>query len=144
MQTLTVTTPLSVFCFWIRGTYTLTDRSVEISEPNRILGCIPVGRRNSSIPLWSISGVQIDSWYSVGEIIAGIIALLLGIVAFSQSAIMALIIILFAIGVILCSIHTRFRIQNNGTEYAVDIPFYGKKQITRFARALSASMFAAH
>lgn len=144
MQNLSVTFPLSIFCFWIQGTFTLTDRSVEISEPNRLLGLLPFGSKNTSIPIWSISGVQLDSWYSVGEIIIGIIAMILGLFSFSESVIIALVIILFAIGLILCSIHTRLRIQNNGTEYTVDIPFYGKKKMTRFARALSASLFVMH
>lgn len=140
MQNYMSAAPLSVFCFWIKGTFTLTDTAVEVSIPNRLFGCIPVGSQKTAIPLRSISGCQIDTWYSASEMIAGIIFLLLGICSASTSAIIALIISLFSFGLILSSIHTVFRIQNNGTEFAVNIPVYGKTSITKFERVLSATL----
>lgn len=134
------TIPLSVFCFWIRGQFALTENAVDIAIPNRLFGCIPVGSAKSSIPLRSISGCRLDTWYSGGEILAGIVLLIAAGCLSVYSVILGLFVAVFAMGVLLSSIHTVLVIQNNGTDMSVSVPFYGRKQMTAFANALSAAI----
>lgn len=140
MQNTTYTVPLSVFCFWIRGTFTMTDSAVEFSIPNRVFGCIPVGEQKTSIPFRSISGCKLDTWYSTEEFFAGVMLMIAAFVMASCSVFLCLFCALFALGIILSAVHTVFIIQNNGTTTQISVPFYGRKAMEKFERMLSATL----
>lgn len=121
--------PLSVLCPWIRGSFSVGESALAVELANVFLGVIPAGKMSHNIPLGSISGCALDEYYDTKSTLAGIIVCFAGGLNFFTNPgtiIVSLIWILIGACLIAYSIKTIIRVQNNGTELAVAVPFYAK------------------
>lgn len=89
--------PVSFLCFYLKGKVQIDSDFVHYKIPNTILGLIPMGASEESIPLKSISNVKIENRTNLKSLIIGAFIAFLGVISFVDSILLALI--LLAIGV---------------------------------------------
>ncbi|MEG2985815.1 MAG: hypothetical protein RR835_14025, partial [Peptostreptococcaceae bacterium] len=89
---------ISLLFFWVKGFISVDSRFVKVSKGNTILGFIPAGRDNQSIPLKNISSSMISSQYKLKQIILGIIFIFISLNILGSSFFTGLIILLIGIG----------------------------------------------
>ena len=71
--------------FWLRSTFLVTNRRIAVKYPNTILGFIPLGFEERSMPMGSIAGVNASLQVKVGRLIFfGILALIFLIMTFQD------------------------------------------------------------
>jgi hypothetical protein len=63
----------SLLFFWIKGKVEVDSRFVKTNLTNTILGFIPAGKDQQSIPLKNISGSMLTSKYLIKPIILGLL-----------------------------------------------------------------------
>jgi len=124
-----VTFSLSLLFFWIKGFISVDSRFVKVSKANNVLGFIPAGKDNQSIPLKNISSTTISSQYKIKAIIIGIIIIFASLSSMGSSFIGALILLLIGVGIFGSGIQTVLIIQRSGSDYFVPVPFFEKAKL---------------
>lgn len=68
----------SIVLFWLRTKLSVTPKGISGSVPNTILGLIPLGSRDLMYPMKQVSGVQVNTKFSIVSAILGGICLIAG------------------------------------------------------------------
>lgn len=120
---------LSLLFFWIKGFVSVDSRFVKVSTGNTILGFIPAGKDNQSIPLKNISSTMISSQYRIKPIILGLIILLISFNTIGNNFIFGLILLLIGIGILGSGMQNVLIIQRAGSDYIFPVPFFEKAKL---------------
>ncbi|QIH77568.1 hypothetical protein LAU42_02240 [Macrococcus armenti] len=120
---------LSLIMFWIKGQVETDTRFVKIKNSNTVLGFIPAGSNNQTIPLKNISATQINSSYKIMPMIIGIIFMFIGLSQISNSFMSFLIFGLIGVGLFGSGILTTLAIQRAGNDYIIAVPFFEKAKL---------------
>lgn len=99
--------------FWLRSTFLVTNRRIAVKTPNTILGIIPLGFEERSIPMGSVAGVNASVTVKAGRLILFGILAILSLFGMQESWVFFLFFLLFtalALNAILASLD----ITNNG------------------------------
>lgn len=120
---------LSLLFFWIKGNIFVDSKFVKTNLANTILGFIPAGRDNQSIPLKNISSSSISTYYNFKALIGGIFLSFIGLSMISNSFLLALILLLIGVNYFCSGIKTRLIIEKSGTPYIISTPFFEKSKI---------------
>lgn len=120
---------LSMLFFWVKGFISVDSRFVKTSKGNTILGFIPAGKDNQSIPLKNISSTMISSQYKIKPILLGVIIIFISLSMMSSSFIGALIMLLIGVGILGSGLQNILVIQRSGADYFVPVPFFEKAKL---------------
>lgn len=120
---------ISLLFFWVKGMVAVDNRFVKTNLSNTILGFIPAGKDQQSIPLKNISGTMLSSKYSLKAIILGLIILFIGLGTISDSFILGLILLVLGIGIAGGGIQTVLVIEKSGAPYIISVPFFEKSKM---------------
>ncbi|CAM3223086.1 hypothetical protein [Vagococcus fessus] len=120
---------LSPLFFWVKGYIEVDSRFVKTSTGNTILGFIPAGKANQSIPLKNISAASLSSQYKIKPFIIGIIIIFIALSMIGSTFLGALIMLLIGVGVLCSGILTTLVIQRAGSDYYLAVPFFEKKKL---------------
>ena len=120
---------LSLLFFWIKGRVVVTQRDVQCKTANIVLGLIPAGSRQQTIPLANISAAVIDTRFKIVSIIVGIILGLGGLSSMRESFFAGVFIFLIAVLIFGGGIRTSLTIQRAGSDFTLDVPFYEKGKL---------------
>lgn len=99
--------------FWLRSTFLVTNRRIAVKTPNTILGIIPLGFEERSIPMGSVAGLNASVTVKAGRLILFGILAILSLFGMQESWVFFLFFLLFtalALNAILASLD----ITNNG------------------------------
>lgn len=127
---------LSLLMFWIKGSITVTNREIRCKTANTVLGLIPAGVREQTIPLRNISDASMDTRYKVIPLVIGVI-FALGMVgaiptglAQGENPIATIIASIFglliAVMIFGSGIKTSLTIQRAGSDFKIEVPFFEK------------------
>lgn len=134
---------ISLLFFWVKGHMSADYRFVKIETANTVLGVIPAGSDNRSIPLNQISDASINTSYSGGAMFIGAMLVLMGLSFMNGNGSAAGVgIIIAAIGVVLIAggVKTRLCIQRAGNDYNVFVPFYEKNKMVEMAEVINSAI----
>lgn len=120
---------LSMLFFWVKGFISVDSRFVKISGANTILGIIPAGKDNQSIPLKNISSTRISTSYKIKPIIIGIILSFISLSVLGDSFFGALILLLIGVGILGSGVLSVLIIQRAGSDFYISVPFYDKSKL---------------
>lgn len=120
---------ISLLFFWIKGNVEVDSRFVKTNITNTILGFLPAGKDQQSIPLKNISGAMLSTKYFIKPIILGLILFFIGLGSFGNSFIFGIILIALGIGTIGSGIQTILNIEKSGTYYLISVPFFEKQKM---------------
>lgn len=117
-----------MLCPWIRGTFSVAGNALRVSLMNTVLGVFPAGNSLYNIPLSTISGCILEKYYDTRMILIGIVMIFLGVVgAFEEGGFaFGLFLLLAGAFFVASGVKTVIRVQNNGTELVVSVPFYAR------------------
>ncbi|MEK6456139.1 hypothetical protein [Caldifermentibacillus hisashii] len=119
----------SLLFFWVKGKVEVDNRFVKTKLSNTLLGFIPAGKDQQSIPLKNISGAMLSTKYFIKPIIIGLILFFIGLGSLSDSFILGLILLVLGIGVAGSGIQTILNIEKSGTPYLISVPFFEKQKM---------------
>ena len=120
---------ISLLFFWIKGTIEVDHKFVKTDLSNTILGFIPAGKDQQSIPLKNISGAMLSTSYNVKAIILGVLVAFMGFSMFADSIILGLIILVLGLSIAGGGIQTVLNIEKAGTPYLISVPFFEKSKM---------------
>ena len=120
---------ISLLFFWIKGTIEVDNRFVKTDLSNAILGIIPAGKDQQSIPLKNISGTTLSTQYKLKPFILGFLILMMGFGSLADSFILGLILLILGVGVAGSGIQTILNIEKAGTPYIISVPFFEKSKM---------------
>jgi hypothetical protein len=119
----------SLLFFWVKGKVTVDNRFVKTNLSNTLLGFIPAGKDQQSIPLKNISGAMLSTKYFIKPMIFGLILFFLGLGSLGNSFILGLILLILGIGIAGNGIQTILNIEKSGTPYFISVPFFEKQKM---------------
>lgn len=131
---------LSMLFFWVKGFISVDSRFVKVSKGNTILGFIPAGKDNQSIPLKNISSTMISSQYKIMPILFGVIIIFISLSAIPINFIGALIMLLIGVGILGSGVQTVLIIQRAGSDYFVGVPFFEKAKLLVIQDAITEAL----
>ena len=139
----------SLLYFWVKGSLEVDEHFVKTGLRNSILlGLVPAGADNSSIPLDNISTVNVSSSYHISEIIGGIIISLIALVFLFISLVnlsligivISILVILFGIGVFDDGIQIHLNINKHADTTMLRVPFFEKENLIAFSKHIEAAI----
>lgn len=119
----------SLLFFWVKGAVEVDNRFVKTKLSNTILGFIPAGKDEQSIPLKNISGSMLSSKYNLPAIIIGLFLILFGFSFMDESFFGGLIWLIIGVGIAGSGIKTILNIEKSGTPYSISVPFFEKAKL---------------
>ena len=149
METETYEYSTSIF-FWIKGIIEITQRDIMICYPNTILWVFPNGRSRDIVPLRNISGVSVERYTNLFNMIVGIFLDMIGVFTlmilekslFSSGSffsnlgpgifsffVVLLILLVPGTLLILSSMRKTLVILCSGDEFDIDVPFFEANKI---------------
>lgn len=120
---------LSLLFFWVKGFISVDSRFVKVRGANTILGFIPAGKDEQSIPLKNISSTRMSTSYKIKPIIIGIILIFISLSMLGDSFLAGLIFLLIGVGVLGSGMLTVLIIQRAGNDFYVSVPFFDKAKM---------------
>lgn len=120
---------ISLIFFWLKGEVEVDSRFVKTNLANTILGIVPAGRDQQSIPLKNISGSMLSTKYRFKPMLVGFFVALFGFSAMANSFLTGLIVFVFGVCIVLSSVQTTLRIEKSGTPYEIQVPFFEKSKM---------------
>jgi hypothetical protein len=122
---------LSLLFFWVKGFLSVDSRFVKVSLANNILGFIPAGKNDQTIPLKNVSATTISSSYKIKRIIFGLFIVFFGISGLAENALTGLILMIIGAGIFGNGILTVLVIQRAGADFLISVPFYEKSKLLK-------------
>lgn len=119
----------SAFMFpWIKSSIGVEGRMVKLHKANTILGVIPAGAENQTIPLDQVS-VSYNSKINIKAMLLGLILAGAGIFCFGINVLLGLVLLILGAGNIGSGIITEIEFQRNGNPYVLTAACYAKKAV---------------
>lgn len=102
--------------FWLRSTFLVTNRRIAVKSPNTVLGVIPLGFQEHSMPMGSIAGVNSSLTVKLSRVVVfGLLALVFLTFTFERGFHLGfLLLALFFAALAANGILAGLQIQNNG------------------------------
>lgn len=119
----------SLLFFWVKGKVEVDNTFVKTNLSNTVLGIIPAGKDQQSIPLKNISGAMLSTKYFFKPIIIGIILFFMALNSIGNSFILGLLLLALSIGIAGSGIQTLVNIEKSGTPYLISVPFFEKQKM---------------
>lgn len=120
---------LSLLFFWIKGYLSIDSRFVKVSGSNTVLGFIPAGKDNQTIPLKNISATTISSSYRIKRILLGLFIIFTAVSSMGDDLITALILLIIGGIIAVNGVLTILVIQRAGADFIISVPFYEKSKL---------------
>lgn len=109
---------------WLHGKITVTNNTVQMHIPNTLLGLIPVGAQDESIPMSNISAVALSKHINGGSFFIGLLLALCGLSGASEAIFIGIFWLLVGGLIIFNSFRTVLNIQRSGSNYMISVPTY--------------------
>ena len=112
-------------------------------DPNTLLGIIPVGTNENTMPIRNISSVSTSTTFRFGRAILGLIFLLVGLNLLGSGSLGGLFLVLLGIVFALTCMPAVLVVQNHaGGATAIEVAIIERDKLQRFCRELQNRVFA--
>lgn len=125
----------NLILFWLKAHYVLTNKRVTGTQPNTLLGLIPLGKAQVAQPLKTIASVVSSTKFSILRLIIGIILVFIGFSFISSFGIILLI--LGAVNILNCYTATFVITNNAGQSVGYEISILEKSKVEEFANEVN-------
>ncbi|QPK94510.1 hypothetical protein HCQ94_02060 [Actinomyces sp. zg-332] len=133
----------SLLTAYIKGELMCSSTRFVYKIPNTVLGVIPLGSEENTIPLKSIASVNTATKFHIGRFIFGIVLAIAGFSSITSSFVIGLI--MMALGAVLLAMTfpAQLRVVNHaGGVNAVTVSILEKSKLEKFAREFQNRVFA--
>ncbi|MFT9494380.1 hypothetical protein [Anaerosolibacter sp.] len=119
---------------WLTTDLSLTNRRFKGYDRNTLLGLIPLGKNEVTIPLKQIASVSTSTKFHIKRFLGGLFVTFLGLGSLSELGLMGIIWTLIGLGVLLNSYTSTLQITNNaGQKVPIQISILEKGNLQSFA-----------
>lgn len=140
----------NIVMFWLHTAVVISSTRVQYRAPNTILGLIPIGEESRTIPLRNIASVDTSTRFNMGNLLTGIIAMLLGLNLFSDDSILedshpllGFILLIVAIASLLNTMTASLNFANQaGGANTLTVSILEKEKLHHFAQLVQERVFA--
>ncbi|MFJ7665613.1 hypothetical protein ACIQXI_00810 [Lysinibacillus sp. NPDC097195] len=133
---------ISLLFFWVKGSVEVDNRFVKTNLSNTILGFIPAGKDEQSIPLKNISGSMLSSKYNIKAILIGLFLIFTSLGYIGASFIAGLILLIIGIGIAGSGLKTILTIEKSGSPYYINVPFFEKAKMVELNKHINTALAA--
>lgn len=139
----------NIVLFWLRTTMMVTNKRIAVKEPNTILGIIPLGFEERSMPMGSVAGVTSSFKVRTGRLIVGVLLTLLFLTMLGSSesagsAFLSFILTVLGVTLVLASLVSTMKVTNNGGgESEVSVSFLDKAAMEDFKNKANEIIYSA-
>jgi hypothetical protein len=135
----------SVVLFWLRTMIGASSTRVVTRAPNTIFGIIPLGYQDAAYPLTNVASVGVNARFSVGKLVVGLIALVVGVAEIGKSPGVGLVVLIVAVALLANVMKAALVIQNNGGGITyIDVSIFQKAKLEQVREAINERLFADH
>ena len=140
MEAKTVEFSRSFLFPWVKGRISLENRMVKTRRVHTILGIIPAGKDDQTMPLSNISAVGVNTQYDIKAILTGVVAAGLGLIVFKHSFWLGLVLLLVGVAYIGGGITTLINFGKGGGNYYIKAACYNKKTLVEIAEVINQAL----
>lgn len=135
----------SVILFWLKTSIGVSSTRIMTRVPNTVLGLIPLGAEDATYPLANVAGVGVNTKFSVGRLVFGLVFLFLGFGLIGDTALLGLILLLLSISMLANTMSATLNISNNaGGVSSVQVSILEKAKLENFREEINQRLFADH
>lgn len=109
---------------WLHSKITVSNSTIQVHTLNTLLGLIPVGAQDESIPMSNISSVALSKHITFGSFFLGLFFVMIGLDGLSSSLFAALFWLIVGGLIVLNSFRTVMNIQRSGSNYLISVPTF--------------------
>lgn len=150
MEERTVSFSQSLLFFWVKGKVSVDGRAIKTHLRNCILGVIPAGANDQTIPLHNISAANVSTSFKIKPVLIGLFWTLCAFAAISSFTqnlkdfvsflLTFLIFALLAVSSFGNGIITVLTIQRAGKNFCISVPFYEKQKILELKNVIDEAL----
>lgn len=135
----------SLIIFWLTTNITVTNQRIAWTQPNTIFKIIPLGSNQNFVPLTNTASVGVNTQFSVGTAVLGIIELVVGITLIGKAPLAGVLLILLALIQFLNAMAATLIVTNNaGAQNRVELSILERGKLQAFAQKINNQLFADH
>lgn len=130
--------------FWLKVNATVTNKRIVARQPNTLLGMIPLGYENMTIPLRSVAGVGVSVKFSLGQFLFSVVLLFLGLSIIADYLFPGLVITLLGVVLLLGSLRAALKIENTaGSAQFVKVAVTERAKLEQFRAVIDQRIHSA-
>lgn len=99
---------------WLKTQVAMTNRRIVWKAPNTILGVIPAGYAEHSMPVGAIASVSVDTRFHAGRAVTGLLVVILGFILMGASVPLGLLMVIVGLLPLANSATAELTVMNNG------------------------------
>lgn len=135
----------SIALFWLKADMGVSNTRLAHKMPNTVFGVIPVGARNTAIPLANIAGVSVSTSVSGGRLGFGLLTSFIALAATVEGSVAGLFWLLFGLLMIFNAFKATLDVSNNGGGVtSVDVSVLERAKLEAFRAEVDQRLFADH
>lgn len=131
---------------WIKSQLMCSTTRFVFKRPNTLLGMIPIGNDERSIPMKNIASVSTNTAFRIGKFILGIILFIIAMALFGQGmplVLLALILLVLSISTILSAFSAELVVRDpSGSATEIPVSPIDKAKLVKFKSELEQRVFA--
>ncbi|WP_240539375.1 hypothetical protein [Bifidobacterium sp. SO1] len=133
----------NIILFWLKTEIAASSTRIRYKAPNTLLGVIPLGSNSKTIPLNNVASVDTDTRFNLGPALLGVILLIAGLSAFSDNAMVGVILLLIAVANLANAMNARLTFVNQaGGSNDLTVSIFEKAKLESFAEKVQELVFA--
>lgn len=111
--------------------------------PNTLLGFIPIGSAENTMPIRNIAAVSSTTSFRLGRFVIGLILAIAGFVMFKDSVVGGILCLLVGAALLVTAFPARLNVQNAaGGMTSLEVSIFDKAKLARFTQELQNRVFA--
>lgn len=128
---------------YLKGELMCSSTRLVYKVPNTVLGLIPVGANENTIPVKAIASVNTSTSLKIGRLLLGIMLVLAGFASFGSNSGVALLLLFISASFLAMSFPGKLNVVNHaGGVTSVTVSILDKARLEAFAKELQARVFA--
>jgi hypothetical protein len=134
---------ISVLAPYLKAQMMCSSTRFVYKVPNTLLGLIPIGSNENTMPISAIAAVSTSNKFRVGRALIAIALVLYSLSSFSKNFFPALIILLLGIAYAATSFPMALSVQNHaGGTTSLEVSIFDRAKLERFRQELQNRVFA--
>lgn len=130
---------------YLKGELMCSSTRLVYKVPNTVLGIIPLGADENTIPIKAIASVNTSTSLNLGRLLLGLVLLIAGFATLSGGSGIGVLLLLFAAMFLAMSFPGKLNVVNHaGGTTSVTVSILDKSRLSAFAKELQMRLFADH
>lgn len=133
----------SLSLFWLQTQVAMTNRRIVWKAPNTVLGVLPAGYAEHSMPVGAVASATVNVKFHVGRAILGALLVLFGFIVIGNSVLLGLLLLVLGFLPLANSATADLSITNNGGgAQNMSVSILEKDKLERFTRAINEILYS--